>query len=133
MFAAVGCDERLDAGASHNSASASINAGVVIADREGYLCLPLQRVGLEAEATIVSLSSSCECIRPCLVKYKVPGNSTQQGIVLEFVAEPTEGDASTTENSAADLSVIIETTLADGVKHCFTVDLLHTVLTETLR
>ncbi len=137
MLAAVGCEGRLKATDSDvalvavgNTSVPKIDAGVVFADRSGYLCLPLQRVGLEARAEVVSLSSSCECVQPRLVEYKVLGEATARGVLLEFVAEPTSGESSGTSNVTADLSVIIEATLADGAKHTFTVDLLHTVIAE---
>ena len=140
MFAAVGCTELPEAvGLSESAASSArvvsgtdgsrIDAGVVVADRGGYFCLPLERVGLDSQAAIASLTSSCECVRPRVVTYKSGNESWGRGILLEYVAEPTPAQ-SDREYLPANLGVIIEATLADGGKHTFTVDLLHTVLAE---
>jgi len=39
--------------ASHSKASPTFDAGVVLSDRSGYTCIPLDRIGLPPNAQIV--------------------------------------------------------------------------------
>ncbi len=109
-------------------------SGCGVGGQAGYLCLPLAQVGLPAKAPIVSLSSSCECIQPRLVKYFDSQDSMAPAIMLEYVGVGAEvgGDSVATEpqRTVANLGVIIEATLTDGVKHEFTVTMLHSYLTQ---
>ena len=140
MLALAGCDtpaaatSSSPAGATTTDRSAIIDAGVVLANRAGYLCLPLQQVGLLPDDEIISLSSSCECIEPRVVEYRNSSNAVDRAVLLEYVNE-TEGShsdsaADASDRTAANLGVINGATLADGRRHEFTVSLLHTYLNE---
>jgi hypothetical protein len=39
--------------ASHSQASPTFDAGIVLSDRSGYTCIPLDRIGLPPDAQIV--------------------------------------------------------------------------------
>ena len=39
--------------ASHSNASPTFDAGIVLSDRSGYTCIPLDRIGLPPDAQIV--------------------------------------------------------------------------------
>jgi hypothetical protein len=112
--------------------SRTIDAGIVLADRAGYFCLPLEQIGLPPDAEIVSLQSSCECVRPRLVQYVQDRQRIGQAILLEYVPEVSAADTSLLDSprefEAVHLSVIVEVVLSDGVKHDFVLNLLHTLL-----
>lgn len=140
MIALAGCNPPLTDTSSALAVSTTtirlttIEAGIVLADRPGYLCLPIPQVGLLPDDQIVSLSSSCECIQPRLVAYHNSSHVTDRAVLLEFVDEAARShDDSATDASnrtVASLGVIIEATLADGRRHEFTVSLLHSYLNE---
>ena len=144
MLAAVGCDPRasnsLDvwqegsavAEAASVDAGSSIDAGIVVAGRPGYLCLPLERIGLAAGDEAVRLDTSCSCLRGRLVSYITAGDSLGQAILLEYVDEqpaPEPAESSTRASAVAvNLGVTVEVHLRGGRTHAFTGRLLHTVL-----
>ena len=105
----------------------AIDAGVVLADRAGYFCLPTERLGIEAVETLVSVTSSCECIEPRLVKYVGSDGSPKPAILLEY-ADESVGPGGASDPQPMNLGVIITVELASGKTHDFTVNLLHTVL-----
>ena len=105
----------------------AIDVGLVLSDRAGYFCLPIERLGLKAGETMVSVESSCECIEPRLVKYLGSDGSQRPAVLLDYVAESV-GIAGTIDPQPMNLGVIITVELASGKTHDFTVNLLHTVL-----
>jgi hypothetical protein len=112
----------------------TIDAGIVLADRAGYFCLPLEQVGLPPDAEIVSLESSCECVQPRMVQYVAGRQRVGQAILLEYVPEVSSAEVdrkiSQSEVQPTNLGVIVEIGLADGTKYDFTVKLLHTQLCQ---
>ena len=138
MLALAGCDTRVAANSSNlasqtgSSQSTTIEAGVVLANRSGYLCLPLEQVGLSPDTSILSLHSSCECIQPSLVEYHNGPETTAQAILLEYIDESAGAHSdllpSESNRSVADLGVVVEATLADGSLHGFTVNVLQSYL-----
>ena len=120
--------------ASHSKASPTFDAGVVLSDRSGYTCIPLDRIGLPPNAQIVRLNSSCECVKPRAVVYATPGSNSARGILLEYVPEDLGNNlhqtSQATNHSPMLLGVIVQAHLADGTKREFSVDLLHTTLLD---
>ena len=120
--------------ASHSNASPKFDAGIVLSDRSGYTCIPLDRIGLPPDAQIVRLDSSCECVKPRVVVYATPGSNSSRGILLEYVPEDLGNNldqtAQSTNHSPMLLGVIVQAHLADGTKREFSVDLLHTTLLD---
>ncbi len=94
----------------------TVDAGVVFSDRSSYLCLPLDQVGLNASANIVSISASCKCVLPSIIQVKLPrnrsdddlSNQTGKAILLRFVPE-TFSDALETSSVMMKTSSILET------------------------
>ena len=92
MLAAVGCDPRASnspdvwqegsavAEAAFVDTGSSIDAGIVVAGRPGYLCLPLEPIGLAACDEVVRLETSCSCLRGRLVSYITAGDSLGQAM-----------------------------------------------------
>ena len=130
-IALAGCDmqgvsnSRPEAVAELVSRRTTFDAGIVLSERLGYLCLPLELVGLTSTDQVISITSSCECIRPRVVRYATSANSEASGILLEYVAEH---GTSALEPQPVNLGVILEFKLSGGGIHKFTVDLLHTHL-----
>jgi hypothetical protein len=110
----------------------TIEAGIVLADQDGYFCMPLEQVGMSEDAEIVALKSSCDCVQPRLVQYAADGDQIRQAILLEYVPDlpstGTAGEARASDIQPVHLGAIIEVVLVDGTKQDFTVNLLHTVL-----
>jgi hypothetical protein len=118
-------------GQVQSSAAPAIDAGVVFSDRESYLCVPLEKAGLPASVEVVSVTSSCECVRAQVVPYLSSGSTEANGLLLEFVPEPSSATsasgASAVAKSPLDLGVLVNFQLADGTAHRVTVNLLHTM------
>ena len=112
--------------------SMTIDVGVVLANRSGYLCLPLEQLGLKTDDTPVSVATSCECIKPRLVQYVSSGGSHKPAILLDYVNEP-GGIASSIGSQPMNLNVVITVELGMGKTHDFTVNLMHTVLASAGR
>lgn len=153
MIALSGCDAPVAAKLAPQSVSESIRstssnisktsweAGVILASRSGYQCLSLEAVGLKPIDEVLSVTSSCDCLAPSLVKYATSKSAHASGILLQYVDEPTAhgtdsfhgGDAASVPTSPpAHLGVIFTLTLADGSMHEFTVNLLHTHFVEAV-
>jgi hypothetical protein len=141
VVAAVGCDAgSLAAGSTDTTDAAggslamasqekpaAIDVGVVLADRAGYFCLPIEQLGFSAADALVSTKSSCECIEPRLVEYVGGDGAPKPAILLEYVDE-SAGSGGKFDPQPMNLGVIITVETASGTTHDFTVNLLHTVL-----
>ena len=105
---------------------------MIFSDRASYLCLPLERVGLDSAADVVAINSSCECVRATVIEYLAAKDSPAQAILLEFVAdvvEPKDNKSSEDQKyHPASLRVIFDVSLSNGESHKFSADLLHTKL-----
>jgi hypothetical protein len=152
MIALSGCDALVAAklapqslsesvgSTSSNISKSSWEAGVILAGHSGYQCLSLEAVGLRASDEVLSVTSSCDCLAPSLVKYATSQSAHASGILLQYVDESTahgnvsaHGDSTSVPASPpAHLRVIFTFTLADGSTHEFTVNLLHTHLVEAV-
>lgn len=130
----VGCEyQQSTAGTSGHDEAAPIlplviDAGVVIADRGGYLCLPLDRFSLKRDEHPIDVTSSCECIQPSLVTYATPGGSRELALLLEFAADPGSGAAKLDGNSAVKLAVTVSFTLSNGGKRELSVRMIHAAI-----
>jgi len=124
--ASTGQSDSLDTGASK---PLSWEAGVVLAGHPGYLCLSLENIGLNPDDEVRSVVASCDCIEPRLVRYNSTVSGVVSGILLQYVNESVN-QAGSLETAAANLGVIVTTTLRDGRTHRFSVSLLHTHLVE---
>lgn len=72
------------AGSAPNLKPVVVEAGVVLAGRDGYLCLPLEQVGVSPNASVVAIESSCECVQPRLVEYIAPSGTPEQNQDVRF-------------------------------------------------
>lgn len=118
---------------SRGESSLQVDAGIVLADRDGYLCMPLEHFGFEADAKVQDVTSSCECVQPSIVDYVRPNGDIRHAILLQYVRDPEEDDISGAATSqAVTLGVIIDVTFSDGTSRQITVKLLHSSLIREL-
>ncbi len=104
------------------------DAGVLFANEESYLCLPLEKLGIDPAQEILSVKSSCECVRPSVVRFLQRGSQEGVALRLDFV-EDTRGHAGETNPSS--LAVEIKFQFASGTEQSVTIQFLHTTQTGT--
>ncbi len=113
----------------------TIDAGVILADRPFYLCIPLTKVGLRSDEEIISLHSSCDCVRVQLVNFRESGRqATSFAFLLESVRDA-DGGAPTSEAKFSPSSLRIEVglELSDGRTHRFFVEFIESTLAVNRR
>ncbi|MCA9172319.1 MAG: hypothetical protein KDB23_31860, partial [Planctomycetales bacterium] len=98
-----------------------VDAGVVFAGCPCYFCLPLSRLGLTSSDEIESINSSCECIKPSLVRYAATPTAIVDGLRLEFVAEDLSEDPTL---EPMHLAVVVTLKLIGGKSKSVTVNFL---------
>ena len=109
------------------AAALEIDAGVILSDRASYLSLPLSRFGLSSPQSIESISSSCECLKPSLVRYADSSATTADGVLLEFIPDKPFDD---TTPQPTGLGVVITFSMSGGETRTATVSFLHTRLSN---
>ena len=94
-----------------DSAVLQIDAGVIFGDQSNYLCVPFSRFGLSNDAKIEKIHSSCECLKPSVVRYSTSSASTTTAVMIRFVHDsgPEVGMRVPTE-----LGVAVSLTTVDG-------------------
>jgi len=103
-----------------------IDAGVIFSDRASYLCLPLSRFGRSSSDDIETIVSSCECVKPSLVRYSDSSTTTVDGVLFEFIPDEAFPD---TAAEPMRLGVVTTFTLVGGDIETVTVNFLHTTAT----
>ncbi len=119
----AGCVDALPTGiagqAAAKPAPTEIDAGIVFADRESYLCVSFQQLGLSNVPGVSSITSSCDCIEPSVVSYRSSPGQSAQAVLLRFVREHEDSTARVSSERASDsvrvnLGVLIDLKFADG-------------------
>ena len=134
ILAAGGCGSPLGlfADATHDSAgsltdsrklSTAFDAGVVFVNEASYLCIPLQKLGIDPSQEILSVKSSCDCVRPSVVRFLQRRSQKGFALRLDFVEE-TKGQKD--ETSPSSLAVEIKFQFASGTEQSVTIQFLHT-------
>ena len=94
-----------------------VDVGIVLLDRDGYLCVPLQRLGISANSELASVTSSCQCVQAEIINYAVGRGQTSRALLLTFRAE-SPNDLESTDAAAirkpVELDVKIEIKLESG-------------------
>ena len=98
-----------------------IDAGVIFGDRSSYLCIPLSRFGIASSANIEAIASSCECVKPSLVRYSESSTTVADGLLFEFAADEHTPDEAT---QPMHLAVGIDLRLVTGDTQTVTVNFL---------
>lgn len=127
----------------------AIDAGVVFADQESYLCFPLKQLGVEEHLSTNRVESSCECVEATIVHYLDPTVGRCPALLLRFrqesvVQEAVSGELSETREvrrnpdkgfesapiTPVNLGVDVTIDLENGRQVNYTVNFLHTVIQE---
>ena len=104
------------------SANLEIDAGVVFSDRSSYLCVPLSRFGLSSSENIETIVSSCNCVKPSLIRYSDTSTTTADGVLLELTSDEESGDSTP---QPIHLGVVVTLTMDSGEARTVTVSFLH--------
>ena len=90
-----------------------IDVGIVFAAEPNYFCIPLQRLGVSNPGDVISVKSSCDCIRASIVSYKRTSNETKSALRVDFVQTNSNPDPS-------NLGVQVELGFANERMHLIT-------------
>ncbi len=133
IFTAQGCNSPVGISAdatystksqfSGSRKSASVfDAGILFANEANYVCIPFEELSIDPAQEITSIKSSCECVRPSVVRYVQ--RQLQEGVALrlDFV----DGSNGQDETSPKSLAVEIQFEFASGAKQLVTIQLLLT-------
>lgn len=101
-------------------APCTFEADIIFADEPSYRCIPLDK--LRVSGTVVSLYSTCECIRPSIVDYQATSRETKKALYLDL--QPPESDSNLDESSN-NLSVIVTLIIDDGTTQTVVIDVVH--------
>jgi hypothetical protein len=141
--AVAGCEWALSAGTAEQEVAepltispVAIDAGIVFSDRENYLCLPFDHLGLAADDVVSSVSSSCECVQHSVNSYRSTAGRDANAILLRFLKD--DKNARSTQQEAPSnasitpiaLGVLIDLKLTHGSVRQFLVKLLVTTLAK---
>lgn len=135
IFTGEGCSSPVDfsADATKNSEgsltesrklSTVFDAGVLFVHESSYVCLPLQKLGIDRSQAIVSIKSTCECVRPSIVRFLERRSQEGVALRLDFV-EDIRGHAH--EIDPRSLAVEIKLQFASGTDQTVTIQFLHTM------
>jgi len=125
MLFSFGCDTQILAVSTvadtpvKPSEEALIDAGIVFADRDSYLCLPFEKVGLPSDASVASIKSSCDCLTPSLIEYVDANGHFAKAIFLKFNENATtpEGAGPRLMSQSTQLRVMLDINLITRQNH----------------
>ncbi len=133
VFTAQGCSSPvgISADATHSTKSqfpgsrtstSVFDAGILFANETNYVCIPFGGLSIDPTQEITSIKSSCECVRPSVVRYVQ--RQSQEGVALrlDFVDDSKGPD----ETSPQSLAVEIQFEFASGAKQFVTIQFLLT-------
>ena len=132
VMCSLGCDasRRAEAVGPPIEKPANIDLGIVFSSKSNYACIPLERFGLERPDDVLSVTSTCDCIRPQLVEYVSTEKSNAWAVLLEYKREESSKNSSDSDRGPAKLGVVIELKLSGGQSHSLTLRLLLTSLAK---
>lgn len=67
--------------------SSTFDAGILFANESSYVCIPLEKLGIDIAKEIFSVKSSCQCVRPSVVRYRQRESVGGIALQLDFVEE----------------------------------------------
>ena len=85
--------------------------------------IPLEKLGIDIAKEIGSVKSSCQCVRPSVVRYRQRESVGGIALRLDFVEESKVQD----ETSPSLLALEITFQFASGTEQSVTIQFLHTV------
>ncbi len=110
----------------------SIDAGVIEASQPNYSCLPLRTLGISRASCVKSVDSSCECVRPSLVRYTDESGTWEDALRLDFISDVMSTLPEQPTPISSRLSVIIKLKLGDSRTTVVRVNYVHAGLIESL-
>jgi len=99
----------------------NIDLGVIFVDDTVYHCFPFEQLRIDDSASVELLVSSCDCVRPSLVRYLDGAGESKFAIRLDFGVANTEYDLSRSHS----LSVSTSIGFANGSQRSFVVNFVH--------
>lgn len=103
----------------------AIDAGVFFLSESSYYCVRLECLGIDERRKIVSIASSCNCIRPKIVNYAVGNGTRKTAIRLDIPSDEMD-------TKPVALSVVITVRFADLGAKSFSVKFLQTTFEEVI-
>ncbi len=109
------------------SSAYHFDAGVLFANEASYLCFPIEKFGIDSTQEILTIKSSCECVRPSVVRYQ--RQQSEEGVALRF--DFVEDSQAQDKESPVSLAVTIKLQLVSGIEQSVTIQFLHTIIRGT--
>jgi len=123
-LAALSVDATVPIASQSGRTAKNFDAGVLFANEASYLCIPLERLGIGSAQEILSIKSSCECVRPSAVRYVRQISQDGVALRLDFVKDSQAQD----NMDPVSLAVTIKLQLASGIEQSVTIQFLHTTV-----
>jgi hypothetical protein len=99
-----------------------IDAGIIFSDRSNYLCIPIERLGLDPSEEIVSVRASCDCVTVEVVEYAGSLSRFDKAIFVTFLPELEHGQSM--DVGSVSLGVIIDLRTAGSEQSSFVLNFL---------
>lgn len=96
----------IEASDFNSSVQCVIDAGIVFANEESYLCVPLSRVGIMDSDEVVSVQTSCDCTQASIVQFYKSSAETTRALRIDFTR-----DSATASTKRAPSNLSVEVTL----------------------
>lgn len=108
-----------------------IDAGIFFVGHNNYICLPLTTLGVDeitSPSDVVSISTSCHCIKASIVGYYHNRSTINHALRLDFTSDST---TPADDVRIARLAVEVVLKFASGSSKSLTVNVLETKLVAT--
>jgi hypothetical protein len=120
----AGCGDSADLSVnSLVSPAVVLDAGIIFVDETSYLCVPFSRLGIVNSDAVVSLKSSCECVRPSIVQFAESSDTIGRALRLDVRSVPVTVGSSLLPSK---LSVEVHLQLDNGQSATTKIQFLHT-------
>jgi hypothetical protein len=106
-----------------------IDAGIVFADRPGYICVALNKLKIDRDDQPVSVTSSCGCVQPSIVKCLSVDGTLRFAILLEHRAK---SESEYSESSPLFIYLKVTVMLQSGKSSNFSVKFLRSNLAGSI-
>jgi hypothetical protein len=108
--------------AERSASERTFDAGMFFIDEPSYLCIPFERLGISEDRVVVSVTSSCDCIKPSVVKYRNGEQGSKSAIRLSLIAID---DAVNKHSRPVSLGVNVIVRYDDDQQQVFVVNFQH--------
>jgi hypothetical protein len=108
--------------AERSASERTFDAGMFFIDEPSFLCIPFERLGISEDRVVVSVTSSCDCIKPSVVKYRNGEQGSKSAIRLSLLAI---NDAVHKHSRPVSLGVNVVVRYDDDQQQVFVVNFQH--------